>query len=117
LSPGGDQQRPGDLRPDPAQLPQPRRCLGGQAVQLGVQSDHFRIQRRASLAQHAQGQLGGGHRRQGRARPQARGGAGQPAGGQAPQLLAQLGRGGDDQGPQGVDGLAAGLDRGGPGHP
>jgi len=120
LSPAATSSAPaisGDLRSDPAQLPQPGCCLGGQAVQFGVQSGHFRIQRRTSLAQHTQGQLGGGHRGQDRARLEARGRADQPAGGQAPQLLAELGRSGDHQGPQGVDGLATGLDRGGSGHP
>jgi hypothetical protein len=75
--PGGNQQCPGDLRSDPAQLPQLGCCLGGQVVQLGVQSGQFGIQGRASLAQQAKGQLGRCGGGQDRARLELRGRAGQ----------------------------------------
>ena len=55
---GGDQQRSSDLGPDPVQLAQPRRRVGGEAIQLGVHRRQLGLQGLVALAQQAQGQLG-----------------------------------------------------------
>jgi hypothetical protein len=81
---GGDPQRPSDLRPDPAPLPELGRRLGGQPVKLGVHPGKLTVQGLVALAQEAQGQLGRCGRGRDRPWPHARCRAGQGAGGQAP---------------------------------